>query len=321
MIETALPSSKPRFSSHMGSFALRLVGSIAILTCGGYIATAQQNEVSFQLQDNLIRVPVVIDGTTVDAVLDSGTGSLGLDRAFASSLGLRPGAEIGKVPGGGAATPFFPVKLERVEFGPERLSQIAGIALDMESLSSSAGFSIKALLGQPVFQSQPVSIDYPSRKISFLSTNARVNCANPIPFNLVGGTPVVAVKLRAAPTSDVHVLRLIVDLGTRHYAAMLGGPFLDTAEGKLLEKGGKPMHVGTGTGGPVSGTVAKASNLAIGGQDFPNLDIALTQHVGAFSSGIADGSLGVPLWEAGTISFDYPHHEICLNLPASAIKK
>ena len=91
-------SSRQRLlSSHIGSFTLRVA---VVLTLGVHTATAQQSEITFQLQDNLIRVPVVIDGTTVDAVLDSGTGSFGLDRAFASSVGLRPGTEIGGVPGG-----------------------------------------------------------------------------------------------------------------------------------------------------------------------------------------------------------------------------
>jgi hypothetical protein len=47
----------------------------------------------FQLQDNLIRVPILINGSKADAVLDSGTGALGVDRTFALSLGLRPGEE------------------------------------------------------------------------------------------------------------------------------------------------------------------------------------------------------------------------------------
>jgi hypothetical protein len=292
-----------------------VLSCVAALSLGGHVARAQGDEIPFQLQDKLIRVPVVINGSKVDAVLDSGTGSFGLDRAFASSLGLHPRAKDGEIPGGGAAVPMFPVDLAQIEFGPERLSQIAGIALDMGNLSSSAGFPVKALLGQPVFLPQPISIDYPDRKISFLPASTKVSCADPIAFSLVGGTPVIAVSLRATPTSDVRTLHLIVDLGTRHYAAMLGGPFLDTAEGKLLDKAGKPMQVGTGTGGAVSGTVATVSSLTVGGRAFPNLEIALTRHVGAFSSGIADGTLGIPLWEAGTIIFDYPHHQICLNLP------
>lgn len=136
-----------------------MLGCIAALSLSCNVARAQGDEIPFQLQDNLIRVPVVINGSKVDAVLDSGAGSFGLDRAFAASLGLHPGAKSGEIPGGGAAVPMFPVDLAHIEFGPERLSKIAGIALDMGNLSSSAGFPVKALLGQPVFLPQPISID------------------------------------------------------------------------------------------------------------------------------------------------------------------
>lgn len=289
--------------------------SFAALSLGCPIVWAQGTEIPFQLEDNLIRVPVIINGSKVDAVLDSGTGSFGLDRAFASSLGLRSGAKSGDIPGGGAAVPMFPVDLAHVDFGPERLSHIAGTAFDMGSLTASAGFPVKALLGQPVFLPQPISIDYPGRKILFLPAGTNLSCADPIPFELVGGVPVIAVSLQATPTSKARTLHLFVDLGTRHYAALLGGPFLDTATGKNLDEKGKPTQVGTGTGGTISGTVVKVSSLTVGGHDFSNLEIALTRQVGAFSMGIADGALGVPLWEEGTISFDYPHRQICLNLP------
>ena len=288
---------------------------ITALWLGCHLATAQESEIPFQLQDNLIRVPVVINGSNVEAVLDSGAGAFALDRSFALSLGLRPGAENGKIPGGGDPVPMFPVQLAQIEFGPERLSQLAGIALDMGSLSSSAGFSVKALLGKPVFLLQAISIDYPHRKISFLPAGKEVACVDPIPFSLAGGTPVVLATLQATPTSGPRTLRLIVDLGTRHYAAMLGGSFLDTPDGMLLEQIGKPMQVGTGTGGAVAGSTVKVSRLTVGRHDFPDIEIALTRQVGAFSSGIADGALGVPLWEAGTITFDYPRHHICFGFP------
>jgi len=294
---------------------LRIPGVVAALWLSCHFAIAQENEIPFQLEDNLIRVPVVINRSKVDAVLDSGTGSFGLDRDFASSLGLHPGAESGKIPGGGAAIPMYPVQLAQIEFGPEHLTQVAGIAFDMGSLSSSAGFPVKALLGLPVFLPQPISIDYPDRKIMFLPAGKEMACADPIPFSIAGGTPIVSVTLKATPASAARTLHLIVDLGTRHYAAMLGGPFLDSAEGKLLEQGGKQTQVGTGTGGPVMGSIVVVSNLTVGGHDFPALEIALTRQVGAFSSGIADGTLGVPLWKAGTIAFDYSHRQICLTLP------
>jgi hypothetical protein len=64
-------------------------------------ALGQQDSLAFQLQDNLIRVQVVLNGQHVEAVLDSGTGSLALDLRFARSLGLEPAKSTGMVPGGG----------------------------------------------------------------------------------------------------------------------------------------------------------------------------------------------------------------------------
>jgi hypothetical protein len=102
---------------------LNVFGSIAVFGLGCSLAAAQGSEIAFHLQDNLIRVPVVINGNKVDGVLDSGTGALGLDRTFALSLGLHPGVESGKVPGGGAAVPMFPVRLTEIE-SPTKFSGI-----------------------------------------------------------------------------------------------------------------------------------------------------------------------------------------------------
>jgi Aspartyl protease len=294
---------------------VQTLGCFAAFCVAGSVAAAQEISMPFQLQDNLIRVPILINGSKADAVLDSGTGALGVDRTFALSLGLRPGEENGKIPGGGAAVPMFPINLSKIEFGPERLSHIAGVAFDMGHLSSSAGFPVQVLLGQPAFQSQTLRIDYPDRKIVFLATGMEAACSDPIPLTFVGGTPVVTVTLQTTPTSAPQTLHLIIDLGTRQYAAMIGGSFLDTPDGKELEKAGKPAQVGTGTGGAVMGNVAQVSSLVLGRHQFPALRVALTRNVGAYSSGIADGALGVPLWVAGTITFDYPHQRLCLDVP------
>ncbi|HZD77256.1 MAG TPA: hypothetical protein VE218_09640, partial [Acidobacteriaceae bacterium] len=95
-----------------------------------------------------------------------------------------------------------------------------------------------------------------------------------------------------------------MDLGTRQFAAMLGGTFLDSADGQKLEKAGDPMQVGTGTGGVVMGSSVSVADLMVGSNHFPGLGVALTRHVGAFNKGGADGSLGVPPWEHGMITLD-----------------
>jgi hypothetical protein len=290
-----------------------------ILTAGvTSVCLAQQqssSSIPFTLQDNLIRVPVVLDGQQVEAVLDSGTGSLGLDYAYAISLGLKPGASNGTVPGGGAPEPMFPVTVKHLEFGPEQLSDISGVALDLRHLSSSSGFSVQVLLGQPVIKDRALRIDYPNRRITFLSPGAEAVCADPIPVSFYGGAPVVAVTLRATPESQPRTLHLVLDLGTRHYAAMLGGSFLSTADGQAMERAGKAQQVGTGTGGAFDGYSVQVASLTVGKHHFNKLAVALTSHVGGFQAGVIDGSLGVPLWEDGTVTLDYAHERVCLDLP------
>jgi hypothetical protein len=43
-----------------------------------------------------------------------------------------------------------------LQFGPERLTQLAGVALDLGHLSASAGFAVQVLLRQQVFN--PTSV-------------------------------------------------------------------------------------------------------------------------------------------------------------------
>ena len=80
----------------------------------------------------------------------------------------------------------------------------------------------------------------------------------------IGGVPVIAVKLQATPSSELRTLHLVVDLGTRHYPAMLGGPFLKTTDGEALQKMGATKQLGTGTGGGIEGSEATLAQLQVG---------------------------------------------------------
>ncbi|MGB6611568.1 MAG: retropepsin-like aspartic protease, partial [Acidobacteriaceae bacterium] len=199
-------------------------------------ALGQQTAVPFQFQDNLVRVPVTLNGQIFDAVLDSGTGGLGIDYAFAQSLHLDIGASIGMVPGGGQPEPMYPVILDHLDFGPEHLSFTPAVAVHLSHLTASAGFPVHLLLGLPVFRQNILRVDYPARTLTFLA--APPPCTDPIPFTLYGGTPLVAATVVAMAGGAPRALHLIVDLGTRHAAVLLGGPFLETADGQTLQAAG-----------------------------------------------------------------------------------
>jgi hypothetical protein len=276
-------------------------------------APAQQTTIPFHLNDNLIRVPVTLNGQPLDAVLDSGTGGLAIDHAFAESLHLDIGPTIGMVPGGGEPEPMYPVILDHLDFGPEHLSFTPAVAVDLSHLSASAGFPVHLLLGLPIFRQSVLRVDYPARTLTFLAEPPP--CADPIPFSLYGGAPLVAANVVATAGGAPRTLHLIVDLGTRHAAVLLGGPFLETADGQALQAAGHAAQLGTGTGGVVMGTLASIAGLTVGIHHFSNVAIGLTHHVGILEKGVADGTLGVPLWQSGVVTFDYARSTVCFDLP------
>jgi len=85
-----------------------------------------------------------------------------------------------------------------------------------------------------------------------------------------------------------------------------------------MEHSGRPMQVGTGTGGVVMGTAVSVADLYVGSKDFSGLTVSLTRQVGAFGKNGVDGSLGVPLWESGSVILDYPHKRFCLGTNGKA---
>jgi hypothetical protein len=301
-----------RVASYLASAAL-----LGLLSSTGFAQQAAQPvQLPFQFQDNLIRVPVALNGQAMDAVLDSGTGSIGIDRGFAQSLHLDLGESIGMAPGGGGEPePMYPVILDHLDFGPEHLSFAPAVAVDLGHLSGSAHFPVRLLLGLPVFRESILRVDYPAAMLTFLPPSSPVSCADPIPFTLYGGTPMIPVTVAALQGGTPHALHLIVDLGTRRYAAMLGGKYIDGPDGQALKVAGHPAQVGTGTGGAVQGTVTKIAGLIVGARHFSNVTVALTHDVSIFEKGAADGTLGVPLWQSGVVTFDYGRKTVCFDLP------
>lgn len=291
----------------------RLTLAVAVVfSCGG-CATGEQS-IPFKLQDNLVHVTTSINGQPLSSVLDSGTGGVILNYSTAEHLRLVKRHAVGSAPAGGDDDqPLTPVLVDVLKLGPMQLSPVNGFAMNLHTLARSAEFPIDALVGEPAFEKGIVKIDYLASKVTFRPSRAIPACRNAIPLKIVNGTPVVEVALQSKSGGVPVVLHLIVDLGTRRFAAIIGGPFLDSDVGRSLLKSGHPQQVGAGTSGAVAGVAVRASELQVGDHHFQNLEIGLTKDVDAFKLGFADGTLGAPLWNRGSITFDYPNRRLCLS--------
>lgn len=273
-----------------------------------------QQTVPFHLHDNLVTVQATINGKTVNAVLDSGSGTMVVSK-LATELGLQLGHSPLQASGAGTGNQsLFPVKLKRVEFDSLALHDAPGYAIDLGSISSSSGLKVDALLGYPFLKNHVVRVNYAESIVSIYPENDPPDCPNPIPFELIHNVPVVTAKIRNQATSTPETVHVVVDLGSRHYN-YLGTAFLQSDPGKTLYANGHKQVVGEGTGGSTVGVVTEFAELDIGTQHFHNVKFALTEQTKAFNLEKVNGSLGVPLWADGIITFNYPKQQICIQAP------
>lgn len=277
-------------------------------------APGKLTSMPFKLRDNLVAIDVTVNGRRQSAVLDSGSGALVVDQRTTAALGLAVRESIGDAAGAGAqAQQLRPIELAALNVGPLGFEKLPGLSANIEQLSSSAGFPIDLIIGAPAFKYGAVRIDYRQELITFGPSGSLGKCAAPIPLAIVSDIPMVEAEIRTTPNAEPVKLKLVVDLGTRHNALMIGGPFVRSEAGKALIASGKVQQVGHGTGGQVQGSVAPIAEMRLGETVIPGGEAALSTGVKAFEIGLFDGSLGVPLWKAGAITFDYPAKTLCIE--------
>lgn len=270
--------------------------------------------VEFDLRDNLVTLNATVNGQEHRVVLDSGASGVIADEAFARRINLVENKGDGDLAvGGGQAQQVRPVRLKSLVVGPLRFVDLPGYSTSLRQLSSSAGFPVDLLVGAPAFRHGIVSVDYKRRRVTFGPVGSAPRCSAPIPLEIIHDVPVVTVQLRALADAAPASLKLVVDLGTRHQAVAVGGPFVRSAIGQALIRSGSEQKVGHGIGGGVQGTVTRVSELRIGRAVVTDVPVALSAGVSAFEAGAVDGSLGVPFWKDAVITFDYPGRSLCIE--------
>lgn len=276
---------------------------------------SEPQSIPFELKDNLVRIEVTVNGQRQSGVLDSGAATFFIDHAVSRKLGLREGATVGDAAGAGhEVKQLLPITITKLLAGPLQFENTVGYSMDLGHLSSSVGFPVDVLVGAPAFKSGAVEVDYPGRRITFGRPGRTPKCDAPIPLEIAHDVPIVEIELRTTSDAPPVRLKVMVDLGTRHAALVLGGPFTRSEAGRALIQRGIAKQIGQGIGGKVQGTAARVAEVRVGPMNFRELETNLTSEIPAFEAGIIDGTLGVPLWDQGAITFDYPAAEICIDI-------
>ncbi|MES1971556.1 MAG: aspartyl protease family protein [Pseudomonadota bacterium] len=152
-----------------------MAGILLMLMAISAPARSAPVQVPFDFSRSEIGVEVMIKGTPLYVLIDTGVDPSVIDRSRAEALGL----EIDKGDGGeasgfgeGKGQAVFPAKIAGLTIQGRGYGPIDALASDLSALSTHYGRKLDAVLGYSFLSDKIVMIDYPRRNLAILDDAA-----------------------------------------------------------------------------------------------------------------------------------------------------
>ncbi|HEY3888068.1 MAG TPA: aspartyl protease family protein [Caulobacteraceae bacterium] len=290
----------------MAKMTLRLLVALAALS---FAPAAQSRPVGWSTgwtafeprPDGRVVLPISIDGHATTALLDSGASQSVIDQAYAAQIGLAP---RGAYPNNGVSgrQTSGHVDAARIEVGGLALNGLTLASLD---LAEEAGSARPVILGEELFDSAVVDIDFARHRIAFRDPArfARPRGAIEVPLTRDGAVRLVPVSIEGGRAALFEF-----DLGA--------GGTLVLAPAYARETnlpGSRPTSQGVivGVGGLESETRAVLRQVTFAGIGFGGVDAHFPQTwpSGTFSDRVK-GVLGATILSRFHLIVDYPHDRL-----------
>ncbi len=296
----------------MRTSAACLCAMIVIVGCSGRQANrlTQPVTVPFELRRDYALVEVDVNGHRALLILDSGSGALVLDTAFARTAGVSWSRFIsGTAEGNNGKTSVKIGTANSVRVGAATLSNVRVAGVDFNDVRAKVGRDVQGTLGFELFERFVVAIDYPAKTIT-LYEPAEFRYEGTgivVPITIEHNLPVVQASL-VTRTKGTIPANLHLDIGSARYALRLSSRFVtryDIAHDTSTVTG----VFGTGVGGTMEGQVLQFPQLRIGKLEINRPNTALSSAKdGAFGMDArSDGTVGASVFRGSKLIFDYPH--------------
>jgi hypothetical protein len=268
--------------------------------------------IPFEAHGRHLYLRATIGGETASLLLDTGSSVTALDSAWAQKHGIHPDdAKDGHAVGGGSAR--VPVKLAHaaaiaLEGGVVLRDQPVAL-IPFDAVRAATGRDVRGTLGYDFFERYVVEIDRESHRL-ILHDPGRWRYAGKravIPVALDLRVPIVQATLVPRGGEKLQA-RLILDLGTGGLPLILATRFATAHDfpGPAVE-----TALGSGVGGLSLGKVVRLDRAEVGSLLVKGPLAGLGRETKGFlGSGLADGTIGAPVFERGRTFVDYPHKQV-----------
>lgn len=272
----------------------------------------RKTEIPFMNSNNLIIVPVSINGNTpVNFILDTGVRTnIFFSKTIASELGLQYTRSLNLVGADGKTVLTASVSTNNyLDLGnvEGRMQTILVLDEDFFELESVIGIPIFGVLGYEFFKFNPIRVNYDQGKIFFYKTNALKwrpfgfrKTALTIEFN----KPYIEAKVKQVVGEDLNT-KLLIDTGANH--GLLLNP--ETSEQIKIPPINLETELGRSLGGDLFGVVGRAKFVSLNGMKFKNIITSYpfeTEYSYIIKETGRQGSLGSELLGRLEVILDYP---------------
>ena len=288
-----------------------------IAGCSGVEASrlAEPVVVPFELRGDYALVRVEVNGHPTLLILDTGSGALVLDSAFARLAEVEWSRFMHGTAVGSGNTSVRIGNARSVRVGTAALSNVRVASVDIHDVQTRVGYDVQGALGYELFESYVVAIDYQAKTMTlhepaeFQYTGSGVV----VPLTFEHRLPVINASV-VTRTRGTIPARLHLDLGSAAYALRLSSGFV-TRYGIAHDTTTVAGIFGTGVGGTLEGQLLRIPQLRIGKLEINRPSTALSSaKEGAFGMNAAtDGTIGVPVMRRSRLIIDYPHSRAILE--------
>lgn len=271
--------------------------------------------VPLELRGDLALVRVEVNGRPGLLILDTGSGVVTLDSAFAREASIDTAGPRALVRGARNVTMRLgtarSIHVGSAEVRNASVAVISAIA----DVQARVGFDVHGTIGWDLFSKYVAVIDYDARTLTLYEPDAFTYRGSGVvlPVSTPHRLPIVQARIVTRTRGAIDA-RLMLDLGSASYAVRLATPFV-TAHGIDKDTVTVTAPFGAGVGGVSEGKLLRLPRLEVGGLRIERPSTALSESTeGGFGNDAQhDGTIGSPVFRRTRMIVDLPHDRVILE--------
>lgn len=285
---------------------------------------SKYDEVRFELINNLVVIPLEINGNQLNFIFDTGVNKTIVFNANKIDTVFFRSKKVYKLRGLGSGQSIDAIISNNNRFRINNLiahNQSVYIMMDDKfDLSAKMGKTIHGVIGYDILKNLIVEVDYRKKKMRFHDKDQykwkKCRKCEVFPLTIYRNKPYIDVKVKVNENEPEVPVKMLIDSGGSDALWIFEGTkeYLYTPE-KYFED-----FLGVGLSGTIYGNRSRISELEIGSYNFKGptvsfLDSVSTEYARTFKA--RNGSIGSNILKRFKVWFDYPNQRIMLKKNAS----